>query len=366
MRKIVIIQIAVAALLFIAGVCVLLGGKPGTTDFQLKENPPTAAASQTTGTRDTTAPSETVTAPTGDTVAPTETEATQPETEPDPAFQMPEITWMTFPEGRQLSAAQAFVYDCQTRDFMFLQGAPEDTVWMASITKLFAIHVASQYLGPEENIRIESGPLSKVSYNSSTAGLEVGEVLTASQLYVASLISSGNDASYVLATAAGRKIEGDPSLSVDAAIEVFVAEMNRQAQTLGLTGTHFTNPDGYHDTEHYSCMQDLATIAELALSNEAVYSYGPLSRVTITPVSGSDKQWQNLNLLVDANSEYYCPYAVGLKTGYTGAAGNCLLSAFDIEGHRYIIGTFNCPSETSRFDDTLQLFNEIVIQQDAP
>ena len=67
---------------------------------------------------------------------------------------MPEITWKTFPEDREITAPNAFVYDCSSEEFLFTRGELEDTVYMASITKLFAIHVASRYLNPDEEIRI--------------------------------------------------------------------------------------------------------------------------------------------------------------------------------------------------------------------
>ena len=65
--------------------------------------------------------------------------------------------------------------------------------------------------------------------------------------------------------------------------------------------------------------------------------------------------------LIDPESPYYCPYAVGLKTGQTPSAGSCLLSAFRMDGRELLIGVFGCPKETDRFDDTLQLFNKIVL-----
>lgn len=366
MRKIVILQIAIAALLFIVGICFLLGGKPGkNTQYRLKDKTGEAAATSAPVTTVDTHTTEAVADATNSTEAgvtePSET--TEPTTVP---FQMPEITWKTFPEDRQLAARHGFVYDCTNEEFLFLLNQPEDSVYMASITKLFAIHVASRFLNPEEEILIESGPLSKVSANSSTAGLVAGDILTAKQLYVGSLISGGNDAVYVLATVAGQRIAGDPELSTDAAIAAFVEEMNREAAEKGMTGTHFTNPDGYHDNDHYTCLRDLVTIAKLSLENTSVTEYGPQVEVEITPVRGGDKQWKNLNLLVDEDSQYYCPYAIGLKTGYTGSAGNCLLSAFEIGERQYIIGVFGCPSESDRFNDTLQLLNEMVILRDHP
>ena len=81
-----------------------------------------------------------------------------------------------------------------------------------------------------------------------------------------------------------------------------------------------------------------------------------LSRETMYLDSqGEEVEWKNTNLLIDPESDYYCPYAIGLKTGQTYAAGSCLLSAFDYHGRSLIIGVFGCPEEEDRFADTLQL-----------
>ena len=71
-------------------------------------------------------------------------------------------------------------------------------------------------------------------------------------------------------------------------------------------------------------------------------------------------KWLNTNALIDPNSQYYCPYATGLKTGQTPSAGSCLLSSFSYEGKSYVIGVFGCPETDDRFEDTLQLFNRTV------
>ena len=288
-----------------------------------------------------------------------EPEATTVETIP---FSMPQITWKDFDDSYVLTAGKAFIYDCQTESYLYCKGEPTDRVYIASITKLFSIYVASQYLDPAQEVTVGSGHLSRIHTNSSVAGLRIGEIVTVDQLYGGMLMPSGNDASYVLATAAGRACAEDPSLSVGTAIGVFVEEMNRQVQELGLVGTHFVNPDGYHNTNHYSCFDDLVVIAKLSMNNDIVMAYANTSTAIISPVVGRTKEWENTNPLINPSSEFYCPYATGLKTGYTITAGNCLLSTFDIEGKQYIIGVFGCPAYNSRFSDTLYLFNSIVIK----
>lgn len=268
----------------------------------------------------------------------------------------PEPTWMTFPEDRELTAKQAFVYDCQSGSFTFLKGKENDKVYPASVTKLFTAHVALQFLEPDQKLTAGDA-LDLVGAGSSVAEIEKGDVLSVQMLVEAMLLPSGNDASYMLAAAAGRVIKEDESLSASAAVAAFIKEMNAQARALGMTGTHFTNPDGYHEYDHYTTNADLVAIAKLAMENETVMKYAVVSQEDAVLGSGKTKQWKNTNALVDPKSEYYCPYATGLKTGQTPSAGSCLLSSFNVEGDQYIIGVFGCPEIEDRFEDTLQLLN---------
>ena len=136
----------------------------------------------------------------------------------------------------------------------------------------------------------------------------------------------------------------------------FISKLE-QAQELGMTGTHFVNPDGIHKTNHYSSYQDLAVMAQLALENPTISKYTAINVDYVSFVSGEERKWENTNALVNPESPYYCPYALGLKTGQTPGAGACLLSAFRYQGRTLIIGTFGCPAVEDRFIDTLQLFN---------
>ena len=296
----------------------------------------------------------------------TPTEATEPPETTEPPFQMPEISWKTLPEDREMTAARAFVYDCQSQSYLYVKGDSSEKLFIASITKLFTAHVVVQYLDPQQTLTMTQEVLDMVPADSSTAKLELGDVLTVAQLIEGMMLPSGNDAAKLLAVEVGRKAAGDTTLTPAAAIEAFVAEMNYQAQALGLTGTHFANPDGYHDDNHYSCFDDLVTIAKLALVNETIMNCSTLPEKHIVPVVGEEKDWINTNFLVNPAYEYYCPYAIGLKTGQTDAAGKCQLSAFDFEGHEYIIGVFGSAGFNERLDDTLQLLNAKVMQQSNP
>lgn len=275
------------------------------------------------------------------------TEATEPPTEPP--------TWPTYPEDREITAQQAFVYDCATDEFLYISGSNSETVYLASITKLFTAHVALQYLDPKAEITV-GDELDMVAWGSSVADLKKGNILTVEMLIEAMMLPSGNDAAYVLAAAAGRSIDGDPELSTKSAVNVFMAQMNQEARNQGMLNTHFANPDGIHSSDHYSSMGDLALLGKLALQSPAIVQASQTARDIVTPVKASTSfAWKNTNALIDPASKYYCPVCLGLKTGQTPNAGSCLLSAFDLDGRQYIIGVFGCPETEDRFPDTLQL-----------
>lgn len=269
-------------------------------------------------------------------------------------------TWKTYPEDRTLLAQQYFVYDCKTDAFLITSGTANERIWPASVTKLFTAYVAMQYLQPGAEITAGS-ELDMVAWGSSVAKIEKGDTLTVMQLVEAMLLPSGNDAAYVLAAAAGREIESEPTLSASAAVSAFMEKMNELAADLGMTGTHFVNPDGIHDNNHYMSVKDLAILGKLSMENATVMEYAATAREQVE-LHGEQIEWKNTNALIDPTTPYYCPYAVGLKTGQTPSAGSCLLSAFLYEEYELIIGVFGCPEEEDRFDDTLQLFNETVLK----
>ena len=239
---------------------------------------------------------------------------TEPVTQPT----KPPITWMTFPEDRQLTAQQYFVFNCETAEFLTISGAETDRIYPASVTKLFTAYVANQFLDPDKEITVDTA-MDYVYPGSSVAELKRGDVVTPRQMVEGMLLPSGNDAAYVLAIAA----MGSP--------EDFVKEMNDQAALLGMTDSHFANPDGIHEDDHYMSFHDLALLGMLALEDPIIMEYAAVATETVT-ISGEARAWKNTNALIHAESEYYCPYAIGLKTGQTPSAGSCLLSAFEYHG----------------------------------
>ncbi len=278
-------------------------------------------------------------------------------TEPPAPTELVVSAWKPTPAQAQVTAEHAFVYDCASEQVLTSIGGMDDEVYPASITKLFTAYVALQYLQPEQVVTAGE-ELSMVAYGSSVAKIEEGDRLSVELLVEGMLLPSGNDAAYVIAAAAGRAIADDAQLDYQSALAAFVGEMNGQAQALGMNGTHFVNPDGIHEDDHYSTPRDVLKMAQLATETPIVMRYAGLANATVTYASGQTHTWKNTNALINSASPYYSPYACGLKTGQTPYSGSCLVSAFRIDGRYVIVGVFGCPEENDRFSDTLLLLTQ--------
>jgi len=278
---------------------------------------------------------------------------TEAPTEPPVVVELAE-SWIPLLYGKEISATQYFVYDCKSQSFLLSSGPVTEPIYPASVTKLFSSYVALQYIDPDQEV-IAGSSLGYIDPDSSTAGLISGDALTAEQMVAGMLLCSGNDATYALASDVGRIIADDQSISTSDAIARFVEQMNTTASQLGLENSHFVTPDGIHDEEHYVCAKDLTLIAQLAMEDPILSKYIGLAKMEVT-VSGRTLDWKNSNKLLHEDLDYYCEYATGLKTGYTGAAGNCLISSFRVGDRDLLIGVFGSPEQDGRYVDTLLLF----------
>ena len=296
------------------------------------------------------------------TVTEAPTDPTLPTLPPEPEIP----AWAENLPERDLTAGQYFVYNTKTNTFLVQSSELNTRIYPASITKLMTALVAVDYLKPQEIITV-GAEIKLIDRDSSVAGLQSGDTLTVAQLMSGMLLPSGNDAAYVMATAAGRKILNKPYAPAEDAITAFVDAMNTKATVLGMSGSHFMNPDGIHDDNHYMCIRDMALLGKSAMQHPLIRQC--INTLTVenpnydaaTSPAGVPEKWSNTNYLLDPTSQYYCPNAFGLKTGYTGAAGSCLLSAFLYDNTLYIVGVFRCPWGNSRFEDTVQIFADNVI-----
>jgi serine-type D-Ala-D-Ala carboxypeptidase (penicillin-binding protein 5/6) len=202
---------------------------------------------------------------------------------------------------------------------------------MASITKVMTALVVIKAGDLSREITVPAAVTGYVrAHDASNAGLRPGDRLTASELLYALLLPSGADAAYTLAEAYG------PGLTA------FVAKMNAMARRLGMTRTHFSNFDGLpYPTEYsnYSTAANLLTLGRAAMLLPSFRAVVDQRSYRLAYGSGHHAyRWKNLNPLIGSY-----PGAIGIKPGYTGAAGQCLLFEASRKGHIIIGVTLHSP-----------------------
>jgi serine-type D-Ala-D-Ala carboxypeptidase (penicillin-binding protein 5/6) len=223
---------------------------------------------------------------------------------------------------------------------------------MGSVTKVMTAYVV--LTTPKLNLnRVITVPGGITAYDekfdASTAGLRPGEKYTTRQLLYAMMLPSGCDAAYTLAAAYGPGLTG------------FIATMNATAAKLGLAKTHFTDPSGLPDPGEYSTYStahDLIALGRAAMKNEAFAAIVATRQYTVAAAAGHRAHtWKNLNPLL---GRY--PGAAGIKTGYTGAAGQCFL--FEVKrGSITLIGvvldssSVNSPTLAAGYADATAMLN---------
>ncbi len=163
---------------------------------------------------------------------------------------------------------------------------------------------------------------------SATLNLAIGETITMRQMLYAMLLASDGDAALLAAATA--------SGSVDA----FVAAMNAKAAALGCTNTHFTNPHGLHDDNHYSCAKDIYLMIKEAVKNPVFNEIINSTRYTIPATNKNGARTvvtTNMMLSYNIGGTLYYEPTRGIKTGFTTPAGPCLATLAEKNGQRYII-----------------------------
>ncbi|GAA3401685.1 D-alanyl-D-alanine carboxypeptidase family protein [Paenibacillus hodogayensis] len=238
-----------------------------------------------------------------------------------------------------LQASYAFMIDAADGEVLYAKNEKK-RAYPASTTKILTTLLALELGKPDEIVTVgqEADPEDP---EESRAGLRRGQKLKLYDLVKAALLPSGNDAARTLGVHIGRKTAGNPAMSVGEAQEEFAKLMNKRAKKAGATNSHFVNPSGLHDPQHYSTARDLALIAKAAMANklfrEAVLA---TDSVVVSAPGGSGQTVKltlaNTNQLLQPGSSNYFPGATGIKTGFTDEAGYCLVSSAASDGKEVI------------------------------
>lgn len=220
------------------------------------------------------------------------------------------------------SASAAILMDGESGRVLYAHNADERRP-IASITKLMTALVAVELcpdLSAEVTVRQEW-----TGVEGSSMYLKPGEKLTMEALLYGLLLASGNDAALAVAGSCCETVED------------FVAAMNETAARLGMANTHFANPNGLDDPEHYSTARDMALLAQAVLAQETLRRIAGTRTITI-----AGRYLANHNKLL-----WRYEGCTGLKTGYTDEAGRTLVSSAKRDGQELIAVTLNAPNDWS-------------------
>lgn len=261
---------------------------------------------------------------------------------------MPEIT----PE------CSGYALYCVEDNRMIYSVNADAAIAPASLTKLLTASVALRYISPDEVFTVGTEQ-ELVQPESSVCFIEPGQRLKMYDLLTGMLLPSGNDAAYTVAVSTARKVSGNAGMSDRQAVKYFCLLMNDLARELGMNGSHFADPDGWDDDEHYTTVSDLVKLAKYALSVPEIREIVSTPQKYVVFESGECITWFNGNKLLHPECEYYCENAIGMKTGFTDNAGLCLIAAFVKGGKTYITVIVGCEDDRVRYETTLALFEAI-------
>lgn len=193
-----------------------------------------------------------------------------------------------------------------------------DVRFPASTTKIMTAILTVENCNLDDVATVSHNAVYSIPYDYTHASLKEGEELTIEQLLYALMIPSANDAAIVLAE------------HISGSVEEFAKLMNKRAEELGCKNTHFVNPNGIHSKDHTSTSYDLALMGKFAMQNSIIRKIVSTTQFTLPATnkySKADRTFNNSNDLLSTYSRYYYEGTTGVKTGYTGEAGNCIIAS---------------------------------------
>lgn len=270
---------------------------------------------------------------------------TLPESGPDPALAescktIDGLRPLTEKADLLKTAKSALLFERNTGTILYAKD-PDSKMFPASLTKVMTCLLVLENIPDlSQEIVVSDSALESVDMDAISANLQVGERISAQDLLYCLAVGSANDAGAVLAErVAGSEAE-------------FVEMMNHRAQELGCTGTNFVNSHGLHDKNHYTTARDQAKILLAALENPKFRQLDSTAAYTVPATNLSEaRELHTTNYLMskENTSRFYDERVTGGKTGYTDAAGRCLISTAE-EGDLSLLSVVMGAEETVEED----------------
>lgn len=240
-----------------------------------------------------------------------------------------------------ISAQTAIMIEGNSGEVLYEKN-PDQKAYPASITKIMTALLAIEHGTLDKKVKV-SGNASGVE--GSSIYLEAGERIPLRDLVYGLMLRSGNDAAIAIAEEIGGSKDN------------FVIMMNKKARELGAFNTHFANPNGLHDPDHFTTARDMARIAMAAMENPEFKKVASAKSWVSDRGEGKYNYFYNKNKVV-----YQYDGGTGIKIGYTRAAGRTLVASSEKNGMELICVVMNAPNW---FQDTYKLMDYAYSQYES-
>ena len=220
----------------------------------------------------------------------------------------------------------------------------------ASVTKILTAIIVLEKCELNDIVTVSKSAISNIPSGYVVAPLLEGEKIKVEDLLYALMLKSSNDAAYVLAEHVGGSVDG------------FSEMMNKKAEDIGCKNSHFVNPNGIHNDNHYTTAYDMYLIAKYAMKNEKFVKIVSTYQYTLPATNKyrkNDRIMKNTNNFVNPTNKYYDEYVKGIKTGTTLQAGNCLITSTSKNGFDVITVILGAKTSESKFSETKKMINYV-------
>lgn len=253
-----------------------------------------------------------------------------------------------WPAGPKIGAQSAILMEVNTGTVLYAKNINEH-LYPASVTKILTALIAMENCDMDEMVTFSQEAIASIDWrNDANIGIAPGNSITMEQCLYGLLVGSANEVAYAIA----EHISGKGNIAG------FAELMNKRAEELGCTDSHFVTPNGIHDSDHYTSAHDLALIGQAFFSNELLARMSATTKYKVPQTSTQPRD----DMIVYAKSklhpgkEYAYDGLVGTKTGYTDYARQTLISCAERSGMKLVCVIMK--EETPyQFTDTIDLFN---------
>lgn len=237
-------------------------------------------------------------------------------------FALVPMTAMADFDPSSISTAHVLLMDADTGTVLYEYGG-YTTAYPASTTKIMTAILAI------ENCDVSSEIVTVGEHEAEGSRLRVedGEMMPLMDMLYGMMLISGNDCAKAIAE------------HVAGTVDDFAVMMNEKAVALGMTGTHYVNPHGLPNDDHYTTAYDMALLARYAMQNETFRTIvsTPTYHIEATNMDRNGYDLTNTNKLLRSDSDFYYPDCIGIKTGTTVSAGYCFVGAAERDGRTLIL-----------------------------